>query len=282
MDEGVEPLPFVGSSSLTNPPRDVAIAILKALQISPKEQQKCNSRYEALLLWLKRAELAGIFVFRQRQIDLKEARGFLISDNIAPFVFINSEDSKAAQIFTLAHELAHLWLDISGVSNMEEKGVPLDQDTPRIEYFCNQVAAEAILEENAFSYVWNRQSQARTIEDRIQQVSGIFNVSEEVIARRLLEKNIISQPLYTELREFYQDRWLEIKKNERIKMKATKSSPSYYVTTVSKNGYAFTQTVVGAFAGGAISGRDASTLLDVKVNNLHRLGETAGVFARTG
>ena len=107
IEEGVEPLSFVGSSTLQDDPRDVANNILQVLDISSEDQQKCNSRQEALRLWLEKAEMAGIFVFRQRQIDLQEARGFLISDDFAPFVFINSDDSKAAQIFTLAHELAH-------------------------------------------------------------------------------------------------------------------------------------------------------------------------------
>jgi len=282
LDEEVETLPFVGSYSPQNNPRDIALDILGVLEISPRDQQKCSSRYDALLLWLKKAELAGIFVFRQRQIELQEARGFIISDNIAPFIFINSDDSKAAQIFTLAHELAHLWLDISGISNMEDQGLPLDQDSSQIEYFCNQVAAEAVLEEGSFSQAWRRQNSAHSIEDRINQVSGLFNVSEEVVARRLLERDIISQQHYVELRKYYQDRWVEIKRKERRKMKSSKGGPSYYVTTVSQNGYAFTQTVIGAFVGGAISGRDASSLLNVKVNNLHQLGETAGIFSKAG
>ena len=282
LDEEVDILPFVGSCSLQNTPRDIASDILRVLQILPKDQQKYSSRYDALLFWLKKAELAGIFVFRQRQIDLQEARGFVISDDIAPFIFINSDDSKAAQIFTLAHELAHLWLDISGISNLEDQGVPLDQDTSKIEIFCNQVAAEAVLEEASFSQAWRRQNPAHSIEDRINQISGIFNVSEEVVARRLLERNIITQSYYSELREFYQNRWVEIKRKERRKMKSSKGAPSYYITTVSQNGYAFTQTVIGAFAGGAISGRDASSLLNVKVNNIHRLGETAGIFSKAG
>jgi Zn-dependent peptidase ImmA (M78 family) len=280
LEEEIDPLPFAGSFSITSAPREVASDILRVLEITPKDQQKCSSRNEALHLWLKKAELVGIFIFRKRQIDLKEARGFVLSDDIAPFIFINSDDSKAAQIFTLVHELAHIWINLSGVSNMEYQGTAIDKDSSHVEYFCNQVAAEAVLEESSFLREWNNQNPTQSIEDRINQISGIFNISEEVVARRLLEREIISQKKYAELREFYQGRWFEFKRDEIKKMKSSKSFPSYYTTTVSSNGYAFTQTVVGAYVGGALSGRDASSLLNVKINNLHRIGETAGVFAK--
>lgn len=278
LDEGIDELPFVGSRSLYSDPRDVALDILEHLNISPKEQQKCSSRYEALLLWLRHAELAGIYIFRQRQIELKEARGFIISDEVAPFIFINSDDSKAAQIFTLVHELAHLWIDVSGVSNIEHVGAPDDPEALQIEAFCNKVASEAILEEKSFNIAWKLQKQNSSIEEKILKISGVFNISEEVVARRLLERNIISQHHYSELRNYYQERWYEYKKRESNRLKSSSSSPSYYVITLSKNGYAFTETVVGAFLGGAISGRDASSLLNVKTNKIQKLGETAGIL----
>lgn len=282
LEEGVEKLDFVGSATMNNSPREIAQDILRKLNLSPAEQKKCNTRHEAFRLWMERSEAAGIFVFRQSDIPLKEARGFVISDDIAPFIFINSDDSKSAQIFTLAHELAHLWLDISGVSNIEDVGITINAESSQIETFCNRVAAEAVLEENAFSQAWMTQNPVYSIDERIQQISASFSVSEEVVARRLLERNIITQSKYTELREFYQDRWQELKKDEKRRMKASKGGPSYYVTTAAKNGYAFTQTVVGAFMGGSISGRDASSLLNAKINNFHRLGETVGIFAKAG
>ncbi len=275
--DGLKPLPFIGSATLASSHREVALEILKILKISPEEQRKCTSRQEALRLWLEKTEKAGVFVLRQGQIPLTEARGFVMVDDIAPFIFVNSGDSKAAQIFTLAHELAHLWINRSGISNLEMMGKPVDPESVQIEVFCNKVAAEAVLEEQIFTKEWQKQLTDRTIEEKIKLVAGTLNVSEEVVARRLLDKRIISQEYYLKLRQFYQERWHEIKSLEREKMKTSKGGPSYYVTMVAKNGYAFTQTVVSAFMAGSLTGRDASSLLNVKVNNFQRLGEAAGI-----
>jgi Zn-dependent peptidase ImmA (M78 family)/transcriptional regulator with XRE-family HTH domain len=279
LKEGFKPLPFIGSTTVNDSPRGVALDILRVLNLSPEEQRECNTRQEAFRLWMQRAEMAGVFVFRQRHIALTEARGIAFSDDIAPFVFVNSGDSRAAQLFTLAHELAHLWLDLSGVSNLEPYGRALDTQTSGIEVFCNKVAANAVLEEQIFQQEWSNQNPDWSIEDKIQHISGALKVSEEVVARRLLERNIIPRELYQELRQSYQDRWEEFELRERQKMKSSKGGPSYYVTSVARNGYAFSQTVIGAFLAGDVSGRDASSLLDVKVNNLRRLGEAAGMFA---
>lgn len=277
LSEGFEPLTFVGAASTEDIPQDIPQDIRKVIQVSPKEQRECETRYEALRLWIERSEAAGVFIFRQRQISLIEARGFLISDDIAPFIFINSEDSKSAQLFTLAHELAHLWLNLSGISNLETRGRAIDEETRRIEVFCNKVAAYTVLDDQVFNDEWEGLSPSTPLEERIHHVSGALKVSEEVVARRLLEKNEISQETYRNLGHFYQDRWEEVKARERYRMKSSKGGPSYYVTTAAKVGYAFTQTVVSAFMSGAISGRDASSLLNVKVNNLRRLGKVAGI-----
>lgn len=279
--EGLAPLAFVGSAKLSDSPSDVAQAILKAIELTPKKQMKCKTRYDALRLWLDKIEAAGVFVFRQRQIELEEARGFVMSDDYAPFVFINSGDSQAGQLFTLAHELAHLWLGQSGVSNLEPVGRALDAETKEIERFCNKVAAEAIMEESLFNRQWRQQSSNLPLEERILKISNAFKVSEEMVARRLLEKGVIDRDRYLELRQRYQERWVEYESRARERMRSSGRGPSYYVTTLAKNGYSFTQTVVSAFISGEVSGRDASSLLDVKVNNIYRLGETAGIIHGT-
>jgi Zn-dependent peptidase ImmA (M78 family) len=104
---------------------------------------------EALRLQVEGMEESGVLVMRSgivgnnthRQLSVEEFRGFALSDPYAPLVFINSRDSKGAQMFTLAHELVHIWLGVSGVSNLEATYAP----NHRIERFCNRVAAELLV-----------------------------------------------------------------------------------------------------------------------------------------
>jgi Zn-dependent peptidase ImmA (M78 family) len=148
--DGVEKLEFVGSVTLDDDPTIIAKDIRKTLDISYTEQSSYSNTTQAFKGWMEKVEDSGIFIFRRRNIELLEARGFLLSDDIAPMIFVNSDDSKTGQIFTLAHELAHLWLNVSGISNLGPFSRIADQASRQIEIFCNKVAANVLLSEEKF------------------------------------------------------------------------------------------------------------------------------------
>ena len=270
-------LSFVGCASLNDSPIDIGKHILKTLNLLPKEQIECPTRRDALRLWIDKAESVGIYIFRKAKIDPKEARGFILCDKYAPFIYINSDDAVVAQIFTLAHELAHLWLNQSGISNLELIDKTLHDDETSIEVFCNMVASEAILDRTIFDQTLQELDESLSIREKLIYLSKIFKVSEEAIARRLKNDGIIKLSEYLDLRKEYQERWLEFKESEKERRKRQKSGPSYYVTKVFNNGYAFTETVIEAFGSGIISARDTSDLLDIKVNNIKKLADAAGM-----
>ena len=93
----------------------------------------------------------------------------------------------------------------------------------------------------------------------------------------MLNEGLLTSDTYEDLRHYYQERWVSVKEQKRMKMKARDGGPSYYTTKVFNNGYAFTQTIVSAYEGGSISGREASGLLDVKINNIRKLASSAGM-----
>lgn len=277
IEEGVPPIPFASSANLSYDASTIAEHILQELNITSEVQCKARSRDDVLRLWISRAESKGIYIFRKGGIELTECRGFILTDDVAPFIYLNSEDAYAAQLFTLVHELAHLWLGTSCVSNMVTNGFYESKEAERVEVFCNEVASLCLLDIERFMGEWSKLSNRMMLDEKIERMSQIFKVSEEAIARRLLQNNIIAKEMYEQLRQFYQERWIELKRQERARRRESKSGPSYYVTQVSQNGLAFTQTVVSAYSGGNISGRDASSLLGVKVNNLVKLARQAGV-----
>ena len=90
-------------------------------------QKRKGTKSDALRLSQNRLDAAGVLVCfngvvgnnTRRKLDPNEFQGFAVADEYAPLVFVNSADFKAAQMFTLAHELAHLFIAKSGVSTFE-------------------------------------------------------------------------------------------------------------------------------------------------------------------
>jgi len=146
--EGEESLGFVGSLTTDTPVEAAADAIRLALHFSVEERQSMGTWAEALRGFIEQADAAGILVMvsgvvgnnNRRKLDPDEFRGFALSDPFAPLVFINGADSRSAQMFTLAHEIAHLWLGETALSDVD----PRSTSTIRVEQWCNQVAAELL------------------------------------------------------------------------------------------------------------------------------------------
>jgi hypothetical protein len=111
-------LEIIGSATLQDAPARVAETMRQNLALSIAERQQLTTWSDALRLLIAKAEDAGVLVMASgvvgsnshRKLEVEEFRGFALADELAPLVFINGADSKSAQMFTLAHELAHLWL----------------------------------------------------------------------------------------------------------------------------------------------------------------------------
>ena len=271
--DGVEELDFVGSVNRRTNSKDVSEAIRKTLGLTIEDPIKCRKPEEFFKLLSSKAEEQGIFVFRKGGIDSEEARGFVLCDKYAPFIFINSGDSISAQIFTLAHELVHLWINQEGISNLAPL-TSVSSEEELVEVFCNKVANELLVEDRYFDK-FLVELNAFSIDERINRISDVFKVSREVIARKILDKGLITKKKYEELKEQYKNEWNEFKRNKKEKFKAQEGGPSYYLLTTIANGYSYTRRILGAYYSGILSGRDSSGLLGVKLNNFAKLAVSA-------
>ncbi|MBW1649750.1 MAG: ImmA/IrrE family metallo-endopeptidase [Deltaproteobacteria bacterium] len=265
---------FVGRFSFNDSPVKVARDILNTLEINPLDYKTNNP----LLEWIHRAEKKGIFISRAGSIHSKlklvvdEIQGFAIADKYAPFVFINSRDWKSPQLFTLVHELAHLWIAETGVSNKIEASIKSSKDYHPIESFCNEVAANAlILEEFITSFEDNIFDNAKDIFKKAKSIG----VSSFALLVRALNLNVISLSVYKKLKEQADYEYNEfIKREEKKKAKQKeqkKDTPLYYPLIVNRNGILFIQTALDAYRAGFIDPAYASSLLSVKVNNFSKL-----------
>ena len=141
-------LNFVGSAGLEDDVVEIAATMRHRLGLDLEERRQLSTWTDALRRFIEQADTLGVLVMvsgvvgsnNRRRLDPQEFRGFALVDPLAPLVFVNGADTKAAQMFTLAHELAHLWLGESGISDAEARATP-DQG---VERWCNRVAAELL------------------------------------------------------------------------------------------------------------------------------------------
>lgn len=198
--QGGQPRHFVGSANGTDNAELVAGSIRETLQLTPAIRSSSSDWTEYLRTLTTLAERAGILVLRSgivgnnthRKLPIEQIRGLAFADDMAPLVFINSSDAKTAQIFTFAHELAHLWLGASGVSNLDAT-TELREIDQEIEILCNQIAAEVLVPAVEFHVDWRETSSES---DQLQRLARAYWVSTEVILRRAYELGHIDRSEY--------------------------------------------------------------------------------------
>ncbi|MBI1183260.1 ImmA/IrrE family metallo-endopeptidase [bacterium] len=270
-----EMLRFVGRFSIKDQPKSVAKDILDTLGINPFSYKTGNPIKE----WIDAAETKGIFVSRtsfihsRLKLDSDELQGFAIADPLAPFVFVNSDDWNAPQLFTLVHELAHIWIAETGISNEVTPEVKHKDKYHPVELFCNAVAACALMPEE---FMLEVDFESFKSSKEVFKVAKQLGVSSLALLVRALNLNIISLPVYKKLKAQADRDFAEFLKNEeekKIELKEMdkQGGPNYFLLQLNRNSRLFTQTVMDAFKGGFIEATLASNLLNVHVNKFPKL-----------
>jgi Zn-dependent peptidase ImmA (M78 family)/transcriptional regulator with XRE-family HTH domain len=265
-------LDFVGRFNRRNSVAQVARDILRVLDIHPSQYETDNPIKE----WIAKAESKGIFISRtsfvhsKLTLDSEEMQGFVIADEIAPFVFINSDDWNAPQLFTLVHELAHIWIAESGISNDIQLEIKNRDKYHPVELFCNQVAAHALMPDEVMKDI---PSSVFSSAEKIFAASRKLGVSSASLLVRGLQMQIISTDKYHKLKKEVDARFEEFVQKEQSKkdLQQRKGGPDYYLLLVNKNGQLFTQVVMDAYYGGMIMPTEASNLLNTQVKNFDKL-----------
>ena len=179
-------LSIVGSLSTATPVAEAAATMRR--QLGFDFNQRGNTFSDAFRLLAEEAEEHGVLVMvngvvgsnTHRKLDPREFRGFALIEPLAPLVFVNGADTKAAQIFTLAHELAHVWLGQTALSDAD-LGTRPTQDTER---WCNQVAAEFLVPIYAVHDAYRPDAD---LTEELDRLAKLFKVSTLVVLRRLFD-----------------------------------------------------------------------------------------------
>ena len=196
-----------------------------------------------------------------RRLDPDEFRGFSLVDEYASLVFVNAADFKSAQMFTLIHEVAHIWMNASGVDN-PNLGDP-DAPRPDIEQRSNAIAAEFLIPANELRAAWEALSGSA---DRFEQVARRYKTSRIVAARRALDLNLIRR---TEFFDFY----AEYEADERRTQQSRGEGGHFWNTQGVRLGRRFSQAVVQAVQEGRLLYRDAYSLTGLRGSTFDKLVE---------
>ena len=242
--EGWKPLNFVGAGSIAQKPYESAARIREILNLPYGWEFHSPDIY--LREIVDTLELKGFIILRssivgnntRRKLSLKEFRGFAFADRYAPLIFINTADEVKAQIFTLFHELAHVWIGQSGISDLEET------ENSKIEYWCNEVAAELLMPLVDFKERWKSQD--------IEELSRYYKASVYAILVRALRLGFIDKEIYLDMLNTYYATY---------KPKTKGGGGDIYINIMVRHSRAFTREVLYDVATGRLSYTRAAELL---------------------
>jgi Zn-dependent peptidase ImmA (M78 family) len=268
--EGEEPLPFVGSVSLASDIEETAAHIRGALGFDLEERRQTPTWTEALRRFIGLADELGVLVMvsgvvgsnNRRKLDPEEFRGFALADPLAPLVFVNGADTKAAQMFTLAHELAHVWLGQSALSDV----APVSSPSHAVEIWCNRVAAELLVPLATFREEYQPKAILRAELDRLARR---FKVSTLVILRRIHDAGGLTADRF----------WREYRRElERLRAMPSGGGGNFYLTLGARASKRFARALVVRTLEGQSSFMEAFRLLGLKkMATFHELGHSLGV-----
>ncbi len=207
LENEVEPLAFVASANLIDDADAVGREMRRALGLQDGWAAGVRTWQDAVGELRRAIEQLGVMAVingvvgnnTHRRLSVEEFRGFALTDPYAPLIFVNGADAKSAQMFTLAHELAHIWLGTEGLSGFEA----LLPSGTEVEDWCNRAAAELLAPTQEVRARW---SVARRDADPFEALARAFKVSSVVAARRALDLNLVSRNTFFAFYESYVNR----------------------------------------------------------------------------
>lgn len=270
---GEKPFPLVGSAKPTDDIVKVAARMRDALAFDLDERRSMPTWTDALRRFIEQADNLGVLVMvngvvgsnNRRKLDPAEFRGFALSDPLAPLVFVNGADTKAGQMFTLAHELAHLWLGESALTDVEPRSKP----TNAVEKWCNGVAAELLVPLAVFRQEYDS---GATLRDELDRLARRFKVSTLVVLRRIHDAGGLTRE------RFWREYEAEVQRLTNI---PRTSGGDFYLTTAARVSKRFARAVVTSTWEGRSSFTEAFHLLGFKkMSTFHELGQSLDASPR--
>ena len=270
VENDAEPLAFVASAHLADDPEAVGREMRRALGFDGGWAARVHTWQDAVSELRRMIEQLGVMAVingvvgnnTHRPLSVEEFRGFALTDSYAPLVFVNGADAKSAQMFTLAHELAHIWLGTEGISGFES----LLPGGTEVEDWCNQAAAELLAPARELRERWWT---VRRTKRPFEALARTFKVSSVVAARRALDLNLVDQSTFF---NFYDDYV-----NQEYKGSKTTGGGDFYNNQNTRVGELFANQVLRAAMEGRIGFKEAYDLTGLRGGTFQEYARRLGV-----
>lgn len=240
------------------------------LGVSMEEQMSLRDPRIGLNFWRERLEKAGVLVFQSSTIGLSDMRGYSIFEETLPIIVVNRKDTESARIFTLMHELVHLYLRGSGLCDLDPR-TDIPPEEQYLEQFCNEVAANTLVpSEDLNKHQLVKYNDGVWLDEHIANLSRDYCVSREMLVRRLVQTGRASNEFYREKRDQYSEEW------ERVKAKKKPGFVPPSTDVISKAGKVFSGLVMQSLRSRKINSTQASEMLGVKLKHLRKISAQLG------
>lgn len=269
--EDADPVPFVNRYSMSSPIETVAKDIRQTLNLDEKFRKKARDQTNFYTKLVEQVESSGVLVLStsivgsntKRKLDPKEFQGFAMPDALAPLIFVNQNDYLSARIFTLMHELVHIWMGVSGVSIQDYLERPVNQNE-RTQRRANEIAAEILVPAKDLISRWQAYAD---IDEGLDELRKYYKVSVFVILRRIYDLGMVSF-------DTYHSKYDEL--IEGIVPKKKGGGGGGYQTYFSRNSTTITTTILNSVSGGKMLPTQASKLLNVNPRTLYNMQQYLG------
>ncbi|MFH1892563.1 MAG: ImmA/IrrE family metallo-endopeptidase [Candidatus Zixiibacteriota bacterium] len=265
-----EPLDFVGSARATDNPEAVGREMRRIIGLEDGWAAKVRTWQEAVGELRRTIEQLNIMAIingvvgnnTYRKLDVEEFRGFALSDEYAPLVFVNGADANSAKMFTLIHELAHIWLGESGLTDVDLT----TRGSQNIESWCDLAAAEFLIPARELKAYWREVKQA---DAPFEIIARRFKVSPIVAGRRAMDLRLVD-------RETFFVFYLDYIARDRGRSSST-GGGNFYNNQNTRVGELFATQVIFAAKGGRLSFKEAYDLTGLRGGAFQEYARRLGV-----
>ncbi|MBS0556676.1 MAG: ImmA/IrrE family metallo-endopeptidase [Proteobacteria bacterium] len=272
-DNDVAPIDFVGSAHLSDDPVAVGREMRRVLGLGNGWAASARTWQEAVGKLRAAIEALGVMAVingvvgndTHRALDVDEFRGFALSDALAPLVFVNGADAKSAQMFTLAHELAHVWLGEAGEGLSGFDGIL--PDSGEVETFCDRAAAEFLVPAAEMKAAW---PEVKRDASPFESLARRFKVSPIVIGRRAMDLRLVERQVFFDFYNAYT-------KQERKTRQAASGGGDFYRNQNARVGKLFATEVIRAAKEGRLGFKQAYDLTGLHGGAFQEYGRRLGM-----